>query len=297
MAHTHTHNHVHSHDGTKNITIAFILNALFVVIEIVGGLLTNSIAILSDALHDFGDCISLGITWGLQKKSQKSRDSNYSYGYKRFSLLGSIFLGGILSISSVVVVIEAVGRIINPETVDAKGMLWLAIIGVFINGLAALKLSRGNSISQRAVYLHIMEDVLGWIAVLVSSIVMIFWDLPILDSVLSIAISIWVLYNVYKNLKKTFMVLLQAIPKDVNVPLLIEDINKIDGVVDVHDVHVWSLDGESHVMSLHIVIEEINQSNKIEIKKKVMDISSKLNIVHITSEIELIGEECISSCD
>lgn len=297
MAHNHAHGHVHSHEGTKNITIAFILNALFVVIEIVGGLLTNSIAILSDALHDFGDCISLGITWGLQKKSQKGRDANYSYGYKRFSLLGSIFLGGILSISSVIVVVEAVGRILNPEEVDARGMLWLAIIGVSINGLAALKLSRGNSISQRAVYLHIMEDVLGWVAVLVSSVVMMFWELPILDSILSIAISTWVLYNVYKNLRKTFAVLLQAIPKDVNLSSLEKEIKGIEGIVDIHDVHIWSLDGELHVMSLHLVLDDISQTQKLDIKKKVKAISLKFNIVHVTNEIELVGEECISSCD
>lgn len=297
MAHNHAHGHVHSHEGTKNITIAFILNAIFVVIEIVGGLLTNSIAILSDALHDFGDCISLGITWGLQKKSQKGRDANYSYGYKRFSLLGSIFLGGILSISSVIVMVEAVGRILNPEAVDARGMLWLAIIGVFINGLAAFKLSRGNSISQRAVYLHIMEDVLGWIAVLVSSVVMMYWELPILDSILSIAISTWVLYNVYKNLRRTFAVLLQAIPKDVNVSLLEKEIKGIEGVVDIHDVHIWSLDGESHVMSLHLVLDDISQIQKVDIKKKVKALSLKFNIVHITNEIEFVGEECINSCD
>lgn len=297
MAHNHAHGHVHSHEGTKNITIAFILNAIFVVIEIVGGLLTNSIAILSDALHDFGDCISLGITWGLQKKSQKGRDANYSYGYKRFSLLGSIFLGGILSISSVIVVVEAVGRILNPEAVDARGMLWLAIIGVFINGLAAFKLSRGNSISQRAVYLHIMEDVLGWVAVLVSSVVMMYWELPILDSILSIAISTWVLYNVYKNLRRTFAVLLQAIPKDVNVSLLEKEIKEIEGIVDIHDVHIWSLDGESHVMSLHLVLDDISQIQKVDIKKKVKALSLKFNIVHITNEIELVGEECINSCD
>jgi cobalt-zinc-cadmium efflux system protein len=297
MAHNHAHGHVHSHEGTKNITIAFILNAIFVVIEIVGGLLTNSIAILSDALHDFGDCISLGITWGLQKKSQKGRDANYSYGYKRFSLLGSIFLGGILSISSVIVMVEAVGRILIPVAVDARGMLWLAIIGVFINGLAAFRLSKGNSISQRAVYLHIMEDVLGWIAVLVSSVVMMYWKLPILDSILSIAISTWVLYNVYKNLRRTFAVLLQAIPKDVNVSLLEKEIKGIEGVVDIHDVHIWSLDGESHVMSLHLVLDDISQIQKVDIKKKVKALSLKFNIVHITNEIEFVGEECINSCD
>lgn len=129
----HSHNHPHSHSAGKNLATAFFLNAFFVVVEIIGGLYTNSIAILTDALHDFGDCLSIALAWGLQKKSQQGRDSRYSYGYKRFSLLGSIFLSGVLTVSSFIVVYEAVQRIITPQEVMAKGMLWVAIAGVIIN--------------------------------------------------------------------------------------------------------------------------------------------------------------------
>lgn len=288
----------HHHDkDTQNITIAFILNALFVIVEVIAGLLTNSIAILSDALHDFGDCISLGITWVLQKKAQQGRDTKYSYGYKRFTLLGSIFLGGILAISSLFVIKEAIGRILDSQEVDAIGMLWIAIVGVLINGVAAFRLKKGNSMSQRAVYLHIMEDVLGWVAVLVSSIVMLFWKIPILDSLLSIAISCWVIYNVWRNLKSTFAVLLQATPIDVDVNQLEQQILAIDNVVAVHDIHVWSMDGERHVMSLHVVVDAMDVTIRQRVKESLCQVAKRWNIYHVTHELELQGEICEVACE
>ena len=128
----------------------FFLNAAFVVIELVGGLLTNNIAILTDALHDFGDCLSLAIAWMLQKKSTQGRTSTYTYGYKRFSLLGSVFLSGVLAISSTIVLLEAGQRLLNPQPVNAQGMLWVAVIGILINGGAAFNLKKGSSLNERA---------------------------------------------------------------------------------------------------------------------------------------------------
>lgn len=290
----HNHNHNHDHGDTKNIAIAFILNSFFVIVEIIGGYLTNSIAIMSDALHDFGDSLSLGIAWGLQKKAKKGRDNKYSYGYKRFSLLGSIFLSGVLSVSSVYVLIEAIKRISAPESVDAKGMLWLAIFGVIINGSAAFRLKKGTSLNEKAVFLHIMEDVLGWVAVLIVSITMMFVDLPILDPLLSIAISIWVMSNVYKNIRETFKVLLQAIPDSVDTEALENEIKQIPEVESIHDLHIWSLDGESHIMTLHIVTES---KDKRSIKSRIIAISEKYHIVHVTIEMESADYDCLHSCD
>lgn len=290
----HNHNHNHDHGDTKNIAIAFILNSFFVIVEIIGGYLTNSIAIMSDALHDFGDSLSLGIAWGLQKKAKKGRDNKYSYGYKRFSLLGSIFLSGVLSVSSVYVLIEAIKRISAPESVDAKGMLWLAIFGIIINGSAAFRLKKGTSLNEKAVFLHIMEDVLGWVAVLIVSITMMFVDLPILDPLLSIAISIWVMSNVYKNIRETFKVLLQAIPDSVDTEALENEIKQIPEVESIHDLHIWSLDGESHIMTLHIVTES---KNKRSIKSRIIAISEKYHIVHVTIEMESADYDCLHSCD
>lgn len=290
----HNHNHNHDHGDTKNIAIAFILNSFFVIVEIIGGYLTNSIAIMSDALHDFGDSLSLGIAWGLQKKAKKGRDNKYSYGYKRFSLLGSIFLSGVLSVSSVYVLIEAIKRISAPESVDAKGMLWLAIFGIIINGSAAFRLKKGTSLNEKAVFLHIMEDVLGWVAVLIVSITMMLVDLPILDPLLSIAISIWVMSNVYKNIRETFKVLLQAIPDSVDTEALENEIKQIPEVESIHDLHIWSLDGESHIMTLHIVTES---KDKRSIKSRIIAISEKYHIVHVTIEMESADYDCLHSCD
>lgn len=276
-------------NSTKNIRTAFFLNLAFAFVELIGGIITNSVAILSDAVHDFGDSISLAIAWALQKKSNKAKDDKYSYGYKRFSLLSSVILSGILLVGSILILVEAIGRLFNPQEVNAQGMLWLAILGIIVNGLAALSVKRGKTLNERAVFLHIMEDVLGWIGVLVISIVMIFVNLPILDPILSISITIWVLYNVYKNLKATFNILLQAFPKNVDVKKLTKEIEAIDNVISIHDLHIWTQDGNSHVMTLHIVAEK----NYETIKNKIREIAKTFNIDHVTIELE----DKYSSCE
>ena len=289
------HNHTHSHNNAeKNISIAFFLNAFFVIVELIGGFLTNSIAILTDALHDFGDCLSLATAWFLQKKSTQLRDRKYSYGYKRFSLLGSIFLSGVLTVSSIFVLVEAFKRISTPQDVSAQGMLGIAIFGVIINGAAAFRVKQGTSLNERAVYLHIMEDVLGWIGVLAVSIVMIFVYIPALDSLLSIGISIWVLSNVYKNIRSVFKIFLQAMPDDVPLDELSSKIRSIKGIVSIHDIHLWSLDGESHVMTLHIVTDESDTAN---IKAQVVAIANEYHIVHTTVEFESSQTNYITNCD
>lgn len=287
MSHNHSHEHS-SNSSTKNILTAFFLNLFFAIIELIGGLITNSVAILSDAVHDFGDCISLGISFQLQKKSNKGSDKNYSYGYKRFSLLGSVFLSGVLFVGSIFILVEAIKRLLSPQGVNAQGMLWLAILGIIINGAAALSVKRGNTLNERAVFLHIMEDVLGWIGVLVISIVMLFTSLPILDPLLSIGITFWVLYNVYKNLRDTFKILLQAIPEDLNIEELTQKLNQVDNVISIHDLHVWTQDGNSHVMTLHIVS---NKSQSL-IKEQIRSIAQTYNIEHVTIEFENSDYSC-----
>lgn len=295
MAHNHSHGHNHGSEkgSSKNIKIVFFLNLGFAFFELIGGYFTNSMAIMSDALHDFGDCVSLAVAWGFQKKADKKRDDKYSYGYKRFSLLGSIFLSVVLATSSIYILIEAIGRLQNPEPVDASGMLWLAIAGVAVNLLAAVRLKKGSSLSEKAVFIHIMEDVLGWVAVLIASIVMIFVELPILDPIMSIVITVWVLYNVYKNLMSVFNVLLQGVPSDVDVDKLSSDILKLDEIESIHDIHIWSFDGEDHAMTLHVV----SQDQSPELKQTIRKIAEKHHIIHITIEVDKSNEDCeYTSC-
>lgn len=171
------HNHSHNHTSTKNIKIAFYLNLCFTILEIIGGIYVNSIAIISDAIHDLGDTISLGTAWYLDVKSKKKADKKFSFGYNRFSLLGALISSIILIAGSIYVINEAIGRILNPEHTDAQGMMIFAIIGVFVNGYAAWKLSSGKSMNEKVASWHLLEDVLGWVAVLVVAIILNFKDI------------------------------------------------------------------------------------------------------------------------
>lgn len=291
MAHNNSHHHTENEHGTKNIAYAFILNMLFAFIELAGGLLTNSVAILSDAIHDFGDSLSLGVAWYLQKVSKRGGDRFYSYGYKRFSLLGSIFISLVLAIGSVFVIRESILRILEPQQADAKGMMILAIVGIVVNGAAVIKLKHGKSHNEKAVMLHMMEDVLGWIAVFAGAIVMYFVEIPVLDPVMSLLITAWVLWNVYRNLKETIKIMLQEVPASVDVKELERKILLTEEIESIHDLHLWTLDGENHILTLHVVVKDETDSALIcNIKEKVRQISSSLGIGHITIEIECTGE-------
>ncbi len=291
MSHPKQHNHSSDH-ASENITVAFFLNLIFALIELIGGFLTNSIAILSDALHDFGDSISLGVSWYLQKVSRRGRDRFYSYGYQRFSLLGALFISVVLIIGSIFVIRESALRLFAPEEANAKGMFLLALLGILVNGYAVYKLRKGSSFNERAVSLHLLEDVLGWIAVLLVSLVMLFVDLPILDPLLSIGISLWVLWNVYKNLKKTFKVFLQEVPQDVEVERLKSSLLKIEGVISLHDLHLWTLDGENHILSIHVVSDLQLSDQQQRIKREIRLLCREFGVGHATIEIDAPDEDC-----
>lgn len=289
----HNHSNQTKDNATKNIVVAFFLNLGFAVIELIGGLYTNSVAILSDALHDFGDSISLAVSWVLQKKSNKGRDAKYSYGYKRFSLLGAIFISIVLVVGSTIIIKESVERILDPQSVNAKGMMYLAIVGIVVNGFAVIRLNKGKSFNERAVFLHMMEDVLGWIAVLIVSIVMQFVDVPVLDPLLSIGVCIWVLSNVYKNLKGTLKVMLQGTPQDVDLSGYENKVKALPQVNSLHDVHLWSLDGEHNILTLHVVTTDDITANDMQfLKEQIRQISSSYNIPHVTIEFDNNGSDC-----
>ncbi|MDP2540791.1 cation transporter [Tenacibaculum discolor] len=293
MGHNHHH---HSHgSSTENIAVAFFLNLAFTIIEFIGGFYTNSLAIMSDALHDLGDSLSLGLSWYFQKKSTKRANKKYSYGYKRFSLLGAVINSIVLVIGSVFIIKEAIPRIINPENADAKGMMWLAVLGIIVNGAAVLKLKKGTSINERVVSLHLLEDVLGWVVVLLASIVMQFWDVPVLDPVLSIAIAGFVLYNVYKNIKESLRVILQGTPENVSVEEVQQRIVSIEEVESIHDCHLWTMDGQYNVFTAHLVIKnsELSWKKNHQIKQEVKRVlHDEFHLEHITLELEFASQEC-----
>lgn len=288
----------HHQHHAGNISFAFFLNLGFTVIEIIGGLWTNSMAILSDAVHDLGDSVSLGLAWYLEKVARKGSDRNYSYGYRRFSLLGAIINSVILTVGSVLILVETIPRIFQPQEPNAAGMFVLAIIGVIVNGIAMLRLRRGSSVNEKVVSLHMLEDVLGWAAILVGSVLMYFFDIPIIDPILSIAISIFILYNVYKNLRVSMRIILQGTPPELDPDLIREQLNSFPEVESAHDLHSWSIDGEYHVATLHIVLRESTDlADLAPLKSAIRDKLKELNISHATIEFETGAESCsMESC-
>ena len=284
----------HHHDHTaKNIGVAFFLNIAFTVIELVGGILTNSMAILSDALHDLGDSLSLGLSWYFQKLSKKGRNDIFSYGYRRFSLLGAVVNGMVLLTGSVLILTEAIPRIFQPQSVKIEGMIGLAILGILFNGAAVLKLKKGHSLNEKAVYLHLMEDVLGWIAVLMASIVMFFTEAPFLDPLMSVLITGYVLLNVFRNLKESFQIILQGTPKDIDLNAVVDKIKDLPEVKDIHDCHLWSLDGTYHILTMHLKVnKELSMDRQADIKKATRQLLSHIPIQHATIEFEAEEEPC-----
>lgn len=289
MAHDH---HQHNPEG-KNLKLAFLLNLGFTIFEIFGGFYVNSVAIISDAVHDLGDSLSLGTAWYLQKKSKKGRDSKFSFGYKRFSLLGALINSIVLIAGSIFVVSQAVGRIIEPESSDAAGMVVFAVVGVLVNGFAAYKLSSGKSMNEKVISWHLMEDVLGWVAVLVVAVVLLFWDNPYLDPVLSILITAYILWNVVKRLKETLFIFLQGVPVDIDMEEVETRILAIENVASLHHVHVWSLEGEHHVFTAHVKLRNINYFQQLlEVKGAVKNVLKDYPFNHYTIETELDEESC-----
>jgi cobalt-zinc-cadmium efflux system protein len=291
MAHNHHHSHNH-HSGRQNISLAFWVNSGFALLELVGGFYTNSVAIMSDALHDFGDSLSLGLAYYFQKKSSGTRDAAYSYGYKRFSLLGAILNAMILIIGSVFILEEALKRIADPEPAHAQGMFVLALLGVGVNTFAMLRLRRGASISERVVSLHFLEDVLGWVAVLIGSMVMMFVSVPVLDPILSVAIAGYILFNVYKSLRQATRIILQRIPENVDIEAIEKIIRSVPGVAGVHDLHTWSMDGQYNIMTVHVAIRPTSFEQSNHLKKEIRQKLSTMNIQHLTVETELEGDPC-----
>lgn len=297
MGHDHSHTgHQHAHEeSTKNLGIAFFLNLGFAVIEIVGGIWTNSVAIISDAVHDFGDAFSIGVSYFLERYSRKKRTVTFTYGYKRFSTLGALINSIVLLVGAIFVFMETIPRLFYPAEVNYSGMMWLAVAGLVVNGFAALRLMRGNSISQRAVMLHLLEDVLGWVAVLIGSVIIRYTGWYFIDPLLSVGIGVFILTNVCRNLYTIFRILLQAAPEHMPEDKIKAILQEVPNVKDVHDLHVWTLDGERNIASAHLIVaDDISRADAIRVKHDAVDRLKEAGIDHLTVEVEFEGEGCYS---
>ncbi|MEW9799257.1 cation diffusion facilitator family transporter [Alteromonas lipolytica] len=294
-AHSHHHHH-HPHDDnadSKRIGWAFWLNFIFTVIEFVGGWLTNSVAIMADAVHDLGDCMSIGLAWVLSKLGKKQATQNYSYGFKRFSLMGAMINAVILMVGSVWILSEAIPRLFDPQMPMTEGMIGLAILGVAVNGAAAWKLHGGHTLNEKVLNWHLLEDMLGWIAVLIVAIVLHFVEWPILDPILSILFTLFILSNVVRYATQTVRLFMQASPDVEQREKMIAALKSVDYVSDIHDVHFWSLDGEQHVLTAHLVLDSHVDSQTLRtLKDQVSDKLDGFSLQHTTIEFEFPGEPC-----
>lgn len=275
----------------KNILVAFILNLAFSIFEFIGGTITNSVAVISDSIHDIGDSLSIGISYFLEKKSKKKPDEKYTYGYIRYSVMGSMITTIILLVGSILVIYNAVKRIIDPVNINYNGMIIFAVFGVVVNLLAAYFTREGHSLNQKSVNLHMLEDVLGWIVVLVGAIIMRFTNISIIDPILSILVALFILINAFKNFKSILDLFLEKIPNNISIAEIKEDLLKIKNISDVHHVHIWSIDGYSNYATMHVVVD----GNTHKIKDKIRQELVEHGINHVTIELETKEEKCDNS--
>jgi len=278
----------------KRILLSFILNFAFTIFEFIGGLITNSVALLSDSIHDLGDSISMGIAIILEKKSKKKPDYDFTYGYRRYSLIGALISSMILLVGSAIIVFEAINRLLQPEPINSELVIYFAIVGVVVNGLAALNLKRGKTLNEKVISLHLLEDVLGWVALLIAAIVMYFTEIVVLDALLSLVFTLYIIYHVVKNLKKIFKVFLEATPNNMDITKIISKLEQVDHVLEVHHVHLWSLEGNVPLITFHATLpDELDSKQVSAIQNQMNTILKGLGIRHSTIQVEFSDFNCI----
>lgn len=272
----------------KKILVAFLLNLFFSVFEFIGGTVTGSVAVISDSLHDLGDAAGIGLSYFFERKSKKAPDEIYTYGYLRYSVLGSLMITAILIVGSVAVIYNAVKRLINPVPVDYNGMIIFAVIGTAVNLSAVLFTKDGDSLNRKAVNLHMLEDTLGWIVVLIGAVIMRFTDLTFLDPLMSVGVAVFILISSAGNLKESLGIFLEKSPDGISADEIKKHILSVDGVSDVHHIHLWSMDGFNNFITMHIVTDE----NEAEVKEKIRHELSRHGITHSVIETERTEDVC-----
>lgn len=281
--------HNHSATSAHKILIAFLLNLGFSVFEFIGGLLTNSIAITSDAIHDLGDAASIGIAYFLERYSKKASNHQYTYGYIRYSVMGSLITTLILLTGSILVIGASASRLIHPVPTNYNGMIILAIVGVIVNFIAAYYTHDGDSLNQKSVNLHMLEDVLGWAVVLIGAIIMHFTDLQFIDPLLSIGVALFIFISAFGNFREIVDLFLEKTPRGISIDELCQHVSAIKGVQGVHHVHVWSMDGYNNYATMHVISP---RTDLPQLKATIRAELQEHGIGHTTIEFERPDETC-----
>lgn len=288
--HDSSHSHDHSHDfssgsSTWRIGLVFTLNLVFSIIEFIAGSLFNSAAILADAVHDLGDALSIGLAWVFQKVSDNHPNSKHTFGYQRFSLLGALITSIVLVVGSILMLFHAVPLLFNPQVVNYDGMFWLAIFAILANGFSAWLLSRGQSLNEGLLSVHVLEDLFGWIAVLIVSIVLQFTDWYFLDPLISVGIASWILYQTVPQFINIIEIFLNAVPDQDMYYNVQRQLEVLSGINGISHLHIWSIDGEENAMTVTISTSHEKQENIEKIKSQMRDIILPYHITHSTIEV------------
>lgn len=292
-SHGHGHGHAHHHHGEDTtegrLWISIFLNLVITVAEFVGGILSNSLSLLSDALHNLNDTASLGISLVARKISQKEADRDKTFGYKRAEIIGAFINLITLVIIALFLIKEGVERFYNPSEIDGLTMFVVAIIGLLGNVITAVLLFRKSqdNINIRSAYIHILSDALSSIGVIITGWLIIRYQLYIIDTILTLVIAGYILWQSYFMLKKTINILMESTPHDIDIKNIRTMMEQVDDVLDIHHIHVWRLDEQNILLESHVVIDEQNLANMETIKTRLKKLlKSDFNISHSTLEFE-----------
>ena len=266
------------------VCLAFFLNLTYAIVEFIAGGVFGSSAVLADSVHDLGDAITIGISAFLETISNREEDNRYTLGYKRFSLLGALVTSIILMIGSVLVILENIAKIFHPQPVNDEGILWLGIIAITINIVSSLVVGKGKTKNESILTLHFLEDTLGWVAVILMAIVLRFTDWYILDSLLSLVISIFILTKALPRFWSALKIFLEAVPEGVEAGDLEKDLETLTNVKSVNQLSIWSMDGLENNAIIHICIKDWEKI--METKEAVRQFLEERGVQNITIEVD-----------
>ena len=267
-----------------SIWLAFFLNLSYAIVEFIAGGIFGSSAVLADSVHDLGDAIAIGISAFLETISNREEDRQYTLGYKRFSLLGALVTAVILITGSILVILENITKLFNPQPVNDEGILWLGIIAVSINLLASLVVRKGKTKNESVLSLHFLEDTLGWLTVILMATILKFTDWYILDPLLSLVISIFILTKAIPRFWSALKIFLDAVPEGVETGDLEKDLEALINVKSVNQLSIWSMDGLENNAIIHLCLEDWEQM--METKNQVRQLLEERGIQNITIEVD-----------
>ena len=266
------------------VWVAFFLNLTYAIVEFIAGGVFGSSAVLADSVHDLGDAIAIGISAFLETISNREEDNQYTLGYKRFSLLGALVTAIILMTGSLLVILENVTKILNPQPVNDEGILWLGIIAITINMLASLVVGKGKTKNESILSLHFLEDTLGWVAVILMAIVLRFTDWYILDPLLSLVISFFILSKALPRFWSTLKIFLDAVPEGIDIKQVKSGLERLDNVASLNQLNLWTMDGLENNAIIHLCLEDWEQMT--ETKNQVRQLLEERGIQNITIEVD-----------